>query len=326
MKTRLINFSLVLAFIFGAFASNMFGQTAASVTWLLDQADTTMPNPIVGNLTAQPLAGSDSFSIASINSKTFTGTGPIPGYQNIMAWWPGKDALGNKIMWGAETAQVDYRYIQFVVSPKTGNTFIVDTISIWLSGGGTSMEKVNLYYSTDPLFIVNSLINTDSGATGISLPNSGSTTVNGILYIKYVVNVTVNDGQSLYFRVYPWYTGPLSNSKYLFTQDAYISGTTSPVTAIKETSNLPKVYSLSQNYPNPFNPSTQISFNLEKSGMTELTVYNLLGQKVASLINSILSSGEHNVTFNASNLPSGMYLYKLTSGSYSITKKMVLLK
>jgi hypothetical protein len=60
--------------------------------------------------------------------------------------------------------------------------------------------------------------------------------------------------------------------------------------------------------------------------MTKLDVYNTLGQKVASLVNETLNAGEHSVTFNANNLPSGIYFYTLISGNYSLTKKLVLLK
>ncbi len=87
-----------------------------------------------------------------------------------------------------------------------------------------------------------------------------------------------------------------------------------------------KTYSLSQNYPNPFNPSTTINFSLQKSGMTKLDIYNILGQKIASLVNENLSAGQHSINFNATNLPSGIYLYALTSGNYTVTRKMILLK
>jgi hypothetical protein len=85
-------------------------------------------------------------------------------------------------------------------------------------------------------------------------------------------------------------------------------------------------YKLDQNYPNPFNPSTRISFNLEKTGYTELSVYNMLGQKVASLFSGIMAAGSHEFSFNASKFQSGVYVYQLKSGSFSQTRKMMLLK
>ena len=85
-------------------------------------------------------------------------------------------------------------------------------------------------------------------------------------------------------------------------------------------------YSLTQNYPNPFNPTTQISFTLPKAGNVSLTVYNTLGQKVATLVNGNLAAGSHTVSFNANNLASGVYFYRLSAGSYASTMKMMLLK
>jgi photosystem II stability/assembly factor-like uncharacterized protein len=88
----------------------------------------------------------------------------------------------------------------------------------------------------------------------------------------------------------------------------------------------PLVYSLSQNYPNPFNPSTVIEYNTAKPGFVNLSVYNLLGQKVADLVNGNMDAGVHNVTFNASNLPSGMYIYEIRTNSFTAAKKMMLTK
>ena len=91
-------------------------------------------------------------------------------------------------------------------------------------------------------------------------------------------------------------------------------------------SNNPNEFHLYQNYPNPFNPTTTISFNLPKQSHITLKVYNILGQEVAILMNEVKSAGSYREVFNASSLPSGVYVYKLTAGSYIETKKMLLLK
>lgn len=91
--------------------------------------------------------------------------------------------------------------------------------------------------------------------------------------------------------------------------------------------NTPKTFNLSQNYPNPFNPSTVITYSIPKKSIVNLKIYNVLGQEIASLINNELKQpGFYNVRFDASNLPSGLYLYKLTAGDYSEVKKMLLIK
>lgn len=88
----------------------------------------------------------------------------------------------------------------------------------------------------------------------------------------------------------------------------------------------PNNFSLRQNYPNPFNPSTKIVFNLGKSAFTSLTVYNILGQKISVLLEKELPAGIHEVNFNASNLSTGVYLYKLQAGNNTSVKKMMLIK
>ncbi|MCU0344833.1 MAG: T9SS type A sorting domain-containing protein [Ignavibacterium sp.] len=89
---------------------------------------------------------------------------------------------------------------------------------------------------------------------------------------------------------------------------------------------IPQSFSLEQNYPNPFNPSTRITFNLTEEGLTNISVYNLLGQKVATVLNQELVAGRHTVDFSGANLSSGVYFYKLESGKNVATQKMMLLK
>jgi len=85
-------------------------------------------------------------------------------------------------------------------------------------------------------------------------------------------------------------------------------------------------FELSQNYPNPFNPSTKIDFTLTSQSNVTLEVFNVLGQKVATLANGVMSAGKHSVNFDATSFASGMYLYKITAGSFVSSKKMMLIK
>ena len=87
-----------------------------------------------------------------------------------------------------------------------------------------------------------------------------------------------------------------------------------------------KKIKLLQNYPNPFNPTTNIRFDISKAGFTTLKIYNILGKRVETLVNSYLNPGSYNINFNGSNLASGMYIYSLTSGEKNLRKKMILLK
>jgi len=93
------------------------------------------------------------------------------------------------------------------------------------------------------------------------------------------------------------------------------------------TSTLPKQFKLGQNYPNPFNPSTTINFQLPSSSDVTLTIYNMLGQQVATLIgNQQMAAGQHSISFDASRLSSGMYIYRIEAGTFTDTKKMMLIK
>jgi hypothetical protein len=95
---------------------------------------------------------------------------------------------------------------------------------------------------------------------------------------------------------------------------------------------LPNEFSLKQNYPNPFNPSTTIEYSISNSSdflsakQTTLKVYNILGVEIATLVNEIKQAGSYSVKFSTSKLSTGIYLYTLTSGSFTQTKKMIVLK
>ncbi|MGE5436305.1 MAG: T9SS type A sorting domain-containing protein, partial [Syntrophothermus sp.] len=85
-------------------------------------------------------------------------------------------------------------------------------------------------------------------------------------------------------------------------------------------------YSLSQNYPNPFNPATTIKYSIPKENFVSLKIYDALGNEVAQLVNEEKPAGEYEVNFNASQLSSGVYFYRINSGEFTQVKKLLLLK
>ena len=101
---------------------------------------------------------------------------------------------------------------------------------------------------------------------------------------------------------------------------------TRPQLLIKKEIETPNEYELKQNYPNPFNPSTRIEYSLVKDGKVVLEVYDILGEKIAQLVNENKESGIYSVQFDASQLPSGIYLYKIKTDDFVKVKKMILLK
>ena len=98
------------------------------------------------------------------------------------------------------------------------------------------------------------------------------------------------------------------------------------ITSVEDGSSLPDNYTLSQNYPNPFNPSTTISFSLAQAGKVKLTLFDALGRQVQEIANKEFSSGNQSINFNAANLTSGVYFYRIEAGSFVQSKKMILLK
>ncbi|MCP4633165.1 MAG: T9SS type A sorting domain-containing protein, partial [candidate division Zixibacteria bacterium] len=88
----------------------------------------------------------------------------------------------------------------------------------------------------------------------------------------------------------------------------------------------PQNYDMITNYPNPFNAATNISFNLMQSGVVNLSVYNLMGQNIETIINNSMEKGQHNINWDASTYSSGIYFYKLTTNNKTFTKRMTLLK
>lgn len=133
-----------------------------------------------------------------------------------------------------------------------------------------------------------------------------------IIFTEWGVGETVDD-DPVYTDQVVWYV-----------QDAVVNV---PNTAdVEQIDTRPGDFTLHQNYPNPFNPSTEISFTLPQAAQVSLRVFNLLGQEVATLVNEYREAGTHRATFDASQLTSGMYIYRLESGAFSTSRKMMLSK
>lgn len=290
--------------------SNLLAQ-ASSVQW--DCVADVNPTTTVGNVVGQPLVGS-KFDVRDYNGTN--STGPLSGTHQ--RWWPGRDAAGTAIFWGPETKPLDDRFIQIEIAPKAGYNFKISKVEMYMAAGGTNNMRANVAFATHPSFIPStSIADTIKLKQGSAKPEDTVIVYNG--------NVEVKSGEKFLVRIFPWYTGSSSNSKYVYLQKVSVTGTTTGGTAVEETM-VPVEFNLNQNYPNPFNPATKISFSLPKEGFTKLTVYDLLGNQVTTLVKEKLNAGMHSVNFDATNLPSGVYLYALSSGSHSSTKKMILIK
>lgn len=107
-------------------------------------------------------------------------------------------------------------------------------------------------------------------------------------------------------------------------QNLYDTGFVIGVKSISST--IPMGFKLHQNYPNPFNPATNIRFEIPRTSLVKLIAYDILGRKIATLVNEKLNAGSYKVNWDASNYPSGVYFYKLVTGDFVDVKKMVLIK
>jgi hypothetical protein len=196
-------------------------------------------------------------------------------------------------------------------------------------------------------------------ATTVSQEKMNFTTknpvINGDLWITLPVGVTAEIGPALNGKYYEMKevngklkvsffgtdsifssSGPLIKFKGSNVKDVVIEGIVNNNTPIKVTAEnttevnnqeiLPSVFLLNQNYPNPFNPSTTISYQLPTDGLVTLKVYDVLGKEVTTLVNEQKQAGNHSVKFNAVNLTSGTYIYKISTGSFVQNKKMNLMK
>jgi hypothetical protein len=133
------------------------------------------------------------------------------------------------------------------------------------------------------------------------------------------------------------FTAPIdARTSYYTTTSGWVSlafadlvvraSVTSSVVGVDEPDRLPKVFRLHQNFPNPFNPSTRIRFELPVRGKTSVTLYDLLGRSVRTVLDRELEAGVHNIEVDAGDLTSGVYFYRLRSGNFVHTRKMILLR
>ncbi|MFC2103696.1 T9SS type A sorting domain-containing protein, partial [Bacteroidota bacterium] len=107
-----------------------------------------------------------------------------------------------------------------------------------------------------------------------------------------------------------------------FAKDIHTEG----INGVNDNEGIPADYSLGQNYPNPFNPATTIEFSIPQATQLNLSLYSVTGELVENLISDFMPAGNHSINFNASGLPSGVYLYKIIAGDFSSSKKMILMK
>jgi uncharacterized protein (DUF1501 family) len=177
--------------------------------------------------------------------------------------------------------------------------------------------------TSEPIIMFGTKVN--AGIIGTSPVLPASPTVNDNLPIQY-------DFRSVYSSILKDWFGASPTEIQVAITGTITNPLTSSVVAsdaiagIGSGGNLPTKYALEQNFPNPFNPSTVIRYDLPRASDVTIDVYNSAGEKIATLVDSPQSAGNHEVNFNGGTLASGVYFYRLRAGGYQETKKMLLVK
>ncbi len=217
---------------------------------------------------------------------------------------------------------------------------IINAYQAVLYNGMTMSTDPEITFTKDSNYLVGmfvvskSVIKKDSVRLYYTL-NNGSTFIPVPMTLTDIVDSATNSGR---YAVTVPFSG-ITPRFYVRAVDAGNISRTNPVnaptelydaktgtTGVPKTNPVPAEFTLLQNYPNPFNPSTLISFDVPRAGIISLKVYDVLGKTVATLVNGETSFGRHTVQFNAAGLASGVYFYRLQSGDFAQTKRMMLLK
>jgi len=238
---------------------------------------------------------------------------------------------GNDVYYCGYSANAVYKYHSdngvlgpYVLADTMFKGMAVESISwqpktgyLWVSGGSYNNPPIkwwdqpavmwtpNVWYAYDPV----SKTIKDSLAWEFAIAKNANERPRAIAFSP--------TGDTVYLGVFGGGTAP-GVRRYIYSQTA--------VNVEREDGGIPTGYTLSQNYPNPFNPSTTIRFTITQTAQTTLKVYDVMGREVATLVNETLTAGAYTTKFDGANLPSGTYIYVLTSGGHRLTNKMVLLK
>lgn len=239
--------------------------------------------------------------VKQTNDEGFILSGTI---ENITKLWLIKTDTNGDTVW---TKKYNYQ-IATNRYPKQGNSIIETEDSGFLIAG---FSGINNSAGSKDIYLIrtNGMGDTlwTKSFSGLNVPDE-ATSVSQI-----------DDGG---FVVVGYSTDPVSARS-----DVWIARISSDATGVERSvSSNPDGFELEQNYPNPFNPSTKISWQSSVGSWQSLKVYDILGKEIATLVDSYKPAGNYEVNFNASNLPSGVYFYTINSGSFTQTKKMLLLK
>jgi len=244
--------------------------------------------------------------------------------ENTVDWW---DDEGIEFYFGLYELGIPHPYFYSGEEPDYRLVFLPNTI-LW--GSDWDMEPSTDDYIFEPLgesdYIIEARIAFssiyDTGDAEFT-PVQGMTIPFEILGFDADVQNGYNEGRlqlGANSEINPWHAGP-----DVWTY-AWVGMPDFVVGIDDSKAGLPTTFALKDNYPNPFNPTTQINYDLPESADVKLTIYNIKGEVVSTLVENNQSAGYYTATFNAQNVSSGLYFYQIQAGSFNQTKKMILVK
>ncbi|RPI18617.1 MAG: T9SS C-terminal target domain-containing protein [Ignavibacteriae bacterium] len=265
--------------------------------------------------TTFPPAGWIKINVATGASgwyRVLAGVAPVPGFSGGSITVPsgGGNAVAfcNHVTGGISTND------QWLITPLLTNITASGSLSFWLRKYGTFIDHMDIKISTTTPTVA---------AMNVTVANLNFTASDsGWVHYTYPIGTLVSSGSNIYIGFRQWVTNAIYDGSS-FSLDL-VSAV--DMSGIQGNNEIPERFSLMQNYPNPFNPATTIEYCLPKKEFTNLSVYNTLGEEVAVLVNEIKNAGFYKVNFDASELPSGVYIYRLTAGEFTQTQKMTLIK
>lgn len=197
-----------------------------------------------------------------------------------------------------------------------------DSLIFWMLLG--QPEDINFGGLIDSMQVLVAVLNTPTGSE-----SKVATIISGDsdnVYTEYKFDLTPHILPGLpQYICFRYYMDTAVDGLWVNIDDVFV-GNRSAVGISPIGNNVPTKFALGQNYPNPFNPSTKIKFDLAKNTNAKLVIFNSLGQEVKTLLNDFQQAGFYELEFNASDLPSGTYFYRLTTDQFTETKKMLLVK
>ena len=265
------------------------------------------------------------------------------------------DPFGNNTSWIQIDQSTDPNA---VITPDSATMYL--KVKFTTTGTPTDGDQIHVTVATDPAFLTNTnvytVVSSPVGIIGDFYFGTGATAGtphSAIVYDSWFWEKIVVNGDTVSIWAFADGEAPADTVTWTYTTDNVAVGAGLPTfiivgvtdddssavhvdevwynetptgMSISDDAPIASSYELGQNYPNPFNPTTHIRFNIPETAGAKLTVFNIMGEAVANLVDGVVSAGGHTVSWNAANMPTGVYFYRLESGNFSQTRKLLLVK